>query len=401
MQHRDLGNTGVRPSVLGLGAMRLPTAEATPGDGAPGTDRIDEPAATAMLRRAVELGVTYVDTAYDYHGGESEAWLGRALADVTPLPSPRRREHGAALRDRVKVATKLPVWKCERAADFDRFFEEQLERLRLPSVDFYLLHSLREETWHRVRDLGVLPWAERQLAAGRIGHFGFSFHDRHEVFVDILAATDLWELCQIQLNYMDVEYQAGLAGMRAAAARGLGVVVMEPVRGGQLAKAPPAVRELWDAAPVRRSPVEWALQWVWDHPEVSLVLSGMSTMGQVEENAAFAARSRPRALSRAELALVGRVRGAYRALTTVPCTDCRYCRPCPQGVDIPSILEVVNDVRMFDDLDGQRASYTWIEEEQRADRCTACGECVERCPQGIDIPAWMKRADELLAPDGG
>jgi predicted aldo/keto reductase-like oxidoreductase len=406
MQYRDFGGVGWRPSALGFGAMRLPTvtagapeagsAGAGAGSAAAITERIDQARATAMLRRAVELGVNYVDTAYGYHDGESEVWLGRALRDVAAALHGDAPDPLAELRRRVRVATKLPVWKCRSAADFDRFFEEQLERLGLPDIDFYLLHSLRDETWGRVRDLGVVEWAERQLSNGRIGHFGFSFHDRYQAFADILAATDIWEFCQIQLNYVDTEYQAGLRGLCDAAERGLGVVVMEPVRGGRLAKAPPRVQEIWETAPVPRSPVEWALQWVWDRPEVSLVLSGMGTLEQVEQNASFAARSRPGLLSDEDLAVVARVRDAYRELLVVNCTDCRYCLPCPSGVGIPAVLEVLNDLYVYDDLEGQRDVYTWLEEEQRADRCTSCRECESRCPQGIPIADWMRKADELF-----
>lgn len=402
MQRRELGQTGFRPSVLGFGAMRLPTL---PREGPAGEDapEIDRSASRAMLCRALQLGVNYVDTAYGYHGGKSEAWVGDTLRELARELHPEVADPLAELRRRVKVATKLPVWKCETAADLDRYFEEQLERLRLPSVDFYLLHALDRERWPQIRDLGILDWAERQMADGRIGHFGFSFHDRYEAFVTILEATDLWGFCQIQLNYLDADFQAGLRGLSRAAERGLGVVVMEPVRGGQLARHPAAVEAIWDEAPVARTPAEWALRWVWDRPEVSLALSGMSTLAQVEENARVADVATPGSLSPEEHRLIDRVRDAYREMTVVPCTDCRYCLPCPQGVAIPAVLQLVNDVALHDDLEGSRVSYSWLDESERADRCEACGECEERCPQGIAISEWMRRADELLAGprDGG
>ncbi len=221
---------------------------------------------------------------------------------------------------------------------------------------------------------------------------------RTDLFEEVLAATDLWEFCQIQLNYMDEDYSAGRRGLELAAGQELGVIVMEPIRGGMLARnLPPRVAAVWAEAPVSRTPVEWALQWVWSIPEVSFVLSGMSTMRHVEEDLLYAARSRPGLLTEAELAVVARVRDLYRELSPIPCTACRYCMPCPQGVAIPGILELYNDAQMYGDPSRQRFFYTWLDEEERADQCNACGECEAKCPQGIAVSGWMERAQAFLA----
>ena len=386
MQYRSFGRIDFKPSALGFGAMRLPLAGDEPKD-------IDREEARRMLRRAVDLGVNYVDTAWPYHGGESEGWLGWALGD--------------GYRERVKVATKLPTWKVEKPDDFDRFLDEQLERLGT-GIDFYLLHALDGESWdEKVLAHGIMASAERALGDGRIGHFGFSFHDDHEAFARIVGGSDLWEYCQIQYNYMDEEYQAGTRGLELAAERGLGVIVMEPLRGGQLARPTEGVAALWVAARrdlescvpaavcLPESPVEWALRWVWDHPEVSLLLSGMSTMGQVEENARFASRSNAR-LGAAELGVIARVREEYRRAIPIPCTSCKYCLPCPSKVAIPDILELYNDAVAYADVDGARLQYTWIDEESRAHACTQCGECEDRCPQGIAITGWLEKAQSFL-----
>ena len=375
MQYRAFGRLDWKPSALGFGAMRFPVLDGDMG-------KIDEPEATRMIRYAIDHGVNYVDTAYPYHRGTSEAVVGRALQD--------------GYRERVHLATKMPCWLVKEPADFDRYLDEQLQRLQTAHLDFYLLHSLNAGNWANVRDLGVLAWAERALADGRIRHLGFSFHDGYQVFQEIVDATDLWTLCQIQYNYMDEEEQAGRRGLHSAASKGLAVVVMEPIRGGQLAAPPPAVAALWETAPRQRTAAEWALQWVWNQPEVSLLLSGMSTMAQVEENIASAGRSGMGALTGEELSLVARVRDAYRALIPIPCTDCEYCQPCSSGVKIPGIFNIYNELAMYGGVERARMFYGWIEPEARADQCAECGECEEKCPQQIEIIDWLKKAHAVL-----
>jgi len=382
MQYRAFGKLDFKPSALGFGAMRLPVLAGA--DGKPDFKQIDYPRATAMLHRAIDGGVNYVDTAWMYHEDTCETWLGEALK--------------GGYREQVKIATKMPVWNVKAPGDFDRILDIQRERLQEESIDFYLLHSLDAEHWKCVLEQGQLAAAERALADGRIGHLGFSFHGTYDIFEEILAATDIWELCQIQLNYMDEEYSAGRRGLELAAGKELGVIVMEPIRGGMLARnVPSRVAAVWAEAPLPRTPAEWALQWVWSIPEVSFALSGMSTMRHVEEDLEYAARSRPGLLTAEELALVARVRDLYRGLSPVPCTACRYCMPCPQGVAIPDILELYNDAHMYGDVSRQRFFYTWLDEEERADKCIACGECESKCPQSIAISSRMEKAQALLA----
>jgi predicted aldo/keto reductase-like oxidoreductase len=377
VQYRTFGKLDWKPSALGFGAMRLPVIDNDPG-------RIDKPEATQMLRYAIDHGVKYVDTAYTYHRGTSETFLGRVLQD--------------GCRQRVKLATKLPSWLIRTPKDLDRYLDEQLERLQTETIDFYLLHGLNEGHWPKLRDLNVLDWAEKAMADGRIRYLGFSFHDRYEVFQEIVDAYDRWTFCQIQYNYMDEERQAGTRGLKYAADKGLAVVVMEPIRGGQLARNPPqAIIELWDTAAHKRTPADWALQWVWNHSEVSLVLSGMSTMEQVEQNVASASQSGPGTLTVDELALIARVRDKYRELCPIPCTQCGYCLPCPSGVNIPRVLEIYNEAIMYNDYETARAAYNiWIAEEERADSCTQCAQCEELCPQEIEIVEWLAQIHQLL-----
>nr|MBN1858286.1 aldo/keto reductase [Candidatus Bipolaricaulota bacterium] len=312
-----------------------------------------------------------------------EPFLGRCLQD--------------GYRDKVKLATKLPSWLIEEPADLDKYLDEQLTRLQTDAIDFYLLHGLNKKVWPALQQVNVLEWADQAIADGRIGHLGFSFHDDLSLFKQIVDAYG-WTFCQIMYNYMDIEFQAGREGLKYAADRGLAVVIMEPLRGGSLTRtAPESVARLWDAAPVKRSQADWALQWLWNQPEVSLVLSGMSTMEQVEQNLDSADRSSVRSMSVEDLAVVDRVREAYRDLSPVPCTDCKYCMPCPSGVAIPRIFSIYNDSVMYDDPGRGKASYNrFMKPESRADNCVACGQCEAACPQQIEIIDWLKKVHATL-----
>jgi hypothetical protein len=344
---------------------------------------VDEPKAIEMIRYAIDHGVNYIDTAYTYHEKHGEIVVGKALLN--------------GYREKVKLATKLPSWLVENPDDFDRFLDEQLEKLQTDHIDFYLLHALNTTYWPRLRDWEVLNWAEGAIADGRIRYLGFSFHDEFEVFKDIVDAYDRWTFCQIQYNFMDIEYQAGTEGLQYAANKGLAVVIMEPLRGGQLAaKIPKSVAELWESAIVRRTPADWALQWIWNCSEVSVLLSGMSTMQHVIENLDNADRSRADILSEEELILIDKIREEYRRLAPVPCTNCKYCMPCPNGVEIAAILEYYNDAIIYDNPKASRFLYRNLSKDKQANNCVECFECEEKCPQGIPISEYLKEAHAWL-----
>jgi uncharacterized protein len=382
MRYRDFGQLDWKVSALGFGCMRLPTV-----DGNWLNPHVDETKAIHAIQFAIDAGVNYVDTAYPYHDGNSERVLGKALGD--------------GYRDKVRVATKLPTWMMESQADFDRILNEQLRRLQTDYVDFYLLHALNRKWWRDIiLERDILSRAEAALRDGRIGHLGFSFHDEAAVFSEILAGYDGWTFCQIQYNYMDTENQAGTAGLREAAARGLAVVVMEPLLGGRLANPPAAVREIFDGAPEPRSAADRALQWLWDQPEVSVVLSGMSSFDQVEANLASADRSAPGSLTTSERDLIERARHIYRERTRIPCTKCGYCQPCPNDVNIPANFAIYNDAFLHDDAAGARGWYRVFLRDgirgRRADACMGCRACEERCPQQIPIADWMRKVDAFM-----
>lgn len=384
MLYRKVPKNGDELSILGFGCMRLPVKE----DGS-----IDEERAAKQVRYAIDHGVNYVDTAWPYHMGESEPFLGRALAD--------------GYREKVKLATKLPSWLVESREDMDTYLNAQLEKLKTDHIDYYLVHALVGDLWDKVEKLGIADFLDRARADGRIKNAGFSFHGAGEDFNRIVDAYD-WDFCQIQYNFLDEKNQAGTAGLEYAASKGLGVVIMEPLRGGNLTKVvPQEIKEIWDEAPTKRSPAEWALRWIWNHPEVTVVLSGMNEEEHVRENLRIANQAYPDSLTDEELHLVKRVESKYRELLKVGCTGCQYCMPCPSGVNIPLCFEHYNNLVLSDDPETTKFLYATqlgggvlYAEPQHASLCVQCGQCVEKCPQHIDIPTVLESVvEELEGPD--
>ena len=377
MLYRKLGKTGRIVSILGFGCMRLPVR-----NGMRASDRfdpqkaIDEEEATQMVHYAIGQGVNYFDTAYPYHHGKSETFLGKALKGY---------------REKIMLATKLFTKQVKRREDFEKLLDEQLKKLDTSYLDVYLLHGLERKSWMEMKRLGALDFLDRILADGRARYVGFSFHDDVRVFKEIVDAYD-WALCQIQYNYLDEDYQAGKEGLTYATSKGLGVVVMEPLRDGKLAgRIPGEVQALWDSAENKRTPVEWALRWVWNHPEVSTALSGVSTMGQIMENIRVANEGKPNSLSEKELSIIAQVKEVYRKMLKIDCTGCAYCMPCETGVDIPLNFSLYNDMFMFKNPEVNVLLYNeLISPERRAAACIECGKCEEQCPQHLQIQDALK-----------
>ena len=377
MKFRKLGSNGPELSILGFGCMRLPVINGDEG-------RIEETEATRLLHRAIEGGVNYVDTAYPYHNGNSELWLGRALS--------------GKYRDKVHLATKLPSWAIQTRNDCERYLNEQLQKLKTDHFDFYLLHCLKRDWWENLKKADVFGFLSDAIKAGKIRYAGFSFHDEYPVFEEIINAYP-WSFCQIQLNYMDEEVQAGIRGMQYAASKGISVIAMEPLRGGNLAKPfSPEIQAIWNRAAIKRSPVEWALRWVWNHPEITVVLTSVNLASQLENNLAWAGTADARSLTPDELALIRLVRDKIREKSKVSCTQCGYCQPCSQGVAIPKILAFYNDYHIYGDKKGASIAYNvLISPEQQAPHCNQCGDCEEVCPQHIPIRDLLQQCHKELA----
>ncbi len=351
-------------------------------------EAIDEGRAISQIRYAIDHGVNYLDTAPPYHGGESERLLGKALLD--------------GYRDKVKIATKLTPFMLSKAEDMEKMLDASLHKLQTDHVDYYLLHGLDADSWKKLLEFGALDFLDRAKADGKIVNACFSFHGSLNTFKEVVDAYD-WTMCQIQYNILDTKMQAGTAGLRYAASKKIGVVIMEPLRGGGLAsKLPNEVQQFYDDAGIKRSPAEWALRWVWNHPEVTVVLSGMNDESQITENIKTAETALPGSLTPEELATIKKAADSYRSLQKVPCTGCQYCMPCVNGVNIPANFQIYNELHMRGNEQTSRAMYGMFLmgglNGKRADAalCRSCNECQERCPQHIDIAKNLKAVDQEL-----
>lgn len=377
MQYRKVPKNGDNLSALGFGAMRLPTKRGN----------IDEERAKAQIRYAIDNGVNYIDTAFPYHGGESENFLGRALKD--------------GYRGKVKLATKLPVWAVKSREDLDKYLDKQLEKLQTDHIDYYLLHALNSSTWESVKKQGVFDFIDQAKKDGRIVNAGFSFHGDRKTFKEIVDAYD-WEFCLIQYNFIDEDNQAGTEGLRYAASKSLAVMVMEPLRGGTLAgKMPAEVSKIYADAEVKRTPAEWALRFIWNHPEVTVVLSGMNDKKHIEENIKTAETAVPHSMSESDAKTMENAAEAYKKLLKVPCTGCSYCTPCPFGVNIPMCFYFYNQYHMMSGKMMTRGHYITqlmgiMGEPSNASLCRNCGKCIKSCPQNIQIPDELKRTTKRL-----
>ena len=384
MLYRKIPKTGDELSILGFGCMRLPVK----ADGS-----IDEERAIKQIRYAIDHGVNYIDTAWPYHGGQSEPLVGRALAD--------------GYREKVRLATKLPSWLIEKREDMDTFLDAQRAKLNTDHIDYYLVHALVGELWDNVKKLGVADFLDKAKADGRIKNAGFSFHGAGQDFGRIVDAYP-WNFCQIQYNFLDEKNQAGTKGLEYAASKGLGVIIMEPLRGGNLTRTvPPAVKAIWDEAPAKRTPAEWALRWIWNHPEVTVVLSGMNDESHIRENIRVADQAYPDSLNEADLQLVKRVEKKYRELLKVGCTGCQYCMPCPSGVNILLCFEEYNNLHLTGNADGEKFMYAArlggavaLGTPEFASLCVQCGECREKCPQHLDILTLLESVVKELEGPG-
>jgi predicted aldo/keto reductase-like oxidoreductase len=359
MLYRNVPKNSDKLSILGYGCMRFPTR----------LGRINERVAERQMMHAFDKGVNYYDTAYPYHNGKSEAFVGKVFKKNT-------------CRDKIKLATKLPHWMARSKSDMDRILDEQLLKLQTDRIDYYLVHALNGDNWEIAKTNGVIEFLDTALRQGKILNAGFSFHGLNQEFVPIVDDYD-WTFCQIQYNYLDTQNQAGTAGLKYAAANDMAVIIMEPLRGGNLAKnPPPSVKKIWQQSDISQTPAAWALSWIWNHPEVTVVLSGMNDDQHIEENIHLAQRVKPLSMTPSALATVEAAAKEFRRVMKVGCTGCQYCMPCPAGVNIPGCFDAYNSKHAFK---GRSAGLMYLffnggvttDKASMASQCVECGECLE------------------------
>jgi predicted aldo/keto reductase-like oxidoreductase len=389
-----MGSLDWEVSALGFGAMRLPVDR---------NSKIIEDEAIKMIRYAIDQGVNYIDTAYSYHNGSSEIIVGKALEE--------------GYREKVHLTTKLPMWLVKKREDFDKFLNEQIGRLHT-NPDIYLFHGLNKERLERIKNLNLIEKMEEARDNGLFQYIGFSFHDGFDVFQEIIDYYN-WDCCQIQYNYVDINNQAGTKGLEYAGRKIIAVIIMEPIRGGKLAipddklDVRPEIKKILEKSKVKRTMADWALQFVWNHPEVSVVLSGMSTMQHVIENIESVNKSGINILTEDELQTISELRDGFNQYNVVSCTRCGYCMPCPNGVSIPFVFLLLNEIFYWGERGRPRISAFYdrlIKTQEELERkksegeevegaaclCIQCGECLDKCPQGIDIPVMLEKADEIF-----
>lgn len=362
MEKRKLGHTGIESTILGFGSMRMPTV----GEG--DNKVLDEEKAIELIRGAIDRGISYVDTAWGYHNEKSEVAVGKALLD--------------GYRNKVTLVTKSPVWKIEKREDFRTLLHEQLRRLQTDHLDIYLLHALSKERWELVKEHGILEELQKVKDEGIVKAVGFSFHDDEDVFYEILNGFDGWDVVQLQMNYVDTDYQSTWQGLVDAYEKGLGVIIMEPLRGGKLVNLPE-----WVSKELPGDQLSSAFNWLYDKKEVSVVLSGMNNLEQVEENIEVAKKAQEGMLTEEDNEKYKKAKEVFDTMSKIPCTQCEYCLPCAVGIDIPRVLESYNKIHSRSESAG-REQYEKC--DVKALDCISCRLCEDRCPQFIRISEWMK-----------
>ena len=378
MVYRELGKTGLKLFPLGIGTVRLPIKNDDFSD-------VDYEKAVSVLRHAIDSGINYIDTGFTYHyNGNGEKAVGMALED--------------GYRQKVNLGAKLPLWLCNSLEECKDMVEGQLKRMNTDYFDLYFIHALDSESWKKAKSLNILGYIEELKNKGKIKYIGFSFHDNFDVFKEITDSYK-WDFCLIQLNYLDTEYQAGIKGLEYAYSKGMGVLIMEPLKGGQLAQEPPeSIKEIWNKGEVKRSTVQWGLDFLYNRKEVTCVLSGMNTFEMIDENVAYAENAYPNCISDHDIRLYDEVKEKLTKLIKIPCTRCRYCMPCPFGVDIPANFEYYNTGHMYETIDFTKKFYNRaIFDPKRSTNCTGCRTCVDKCPQNIDIPQFLTKISDEWA----